>query len=80
MIQLGPRANPAGAATGNKDDANDGDGDNDDDGESVASTEPEGGDTGIETLTRATTGSTKETQTTTAAPVSTPTSPSPCYC
>ncbi|SGY55966.1 BQ5605_C006g04098 [Microbotryum silenes-dioicae] len=78
MIQLGPRANPAGAATGNKDDANDGDGDNDDDdGESVASTEPEGGDTGKETLTRATTGPTKETQTTTAAPVSTPTSPSP---
>ncbi|SGY11899.1 BQ5605_C011g06311 [Microbotryum silenes-dioicae] len=70
MIQLGPRANPAGAATGNKDDANDG-------GKSVASTKPEGGDTGKETLTRATTGSTKETQTTTAAPVSTPTSPSP---
>ncbi|SGY88669.1 BQ5605_C136g13401 [Microbotryum silenes-dioicae] len=68
-----------GAATGNKDDANDGDGDDDDDddGESVASTEPEGGDTGKETLTRATTGPTKETQTTTAAPVSTPTSPSP---
>ncbi|SGY11601.1 BQ5605_C094g13074 [Microbotryum silenes-dioicae] len=79
MIQLGPRANPAGAATGNKDDANDDDGDDDDDGggESVASTEPEGGDTGKETLTRATTGPTKETQTTTAAPVSTPTSPSP---
>ncbi|SGY27460.1 BQ5605_C128g13347 [Microbotryum silenes-dioicae] len=73
MIQLGPRANPAGAATGNKDDANDDDGG----GESVASTEPEGGDTGKETLTRATTGPTKETQTTTAAPVSTPTSPSP---
>ncbi|KDE02174.1 hypothetical protein MVLG_07254 [Microbotryum lychnidis-dioicae p1A1 Lamole] len=70
MIQLGPRANPAGEATGNKDDANDG-------GKSVASTEPEGGDTGKETLTRATTGSTKETQTTTAGPVSTPTSPSP---
>ncbi|SGY77165.1 BQ5605_C005g03570 [Microbotryum silenes-dioicae] len=79
MIQLGPRANPAGAATGNKDDANDGDGDDDDDddGESVASTEPEGGDTGKETLTRATTGPTKETQTTTEAPISTPTSPSP---
>ncbi|SGY41788.1 BQ5605_C003g02557 [Microbotryum silenes-dioicae] len=78
MIQLGPRANPAGAATGNKDDANDGDSDDDDDdGESVASTEPEGGDTGKETLTLATTGPTKETQTTTAAPVSTPTSPSP---
>ncbi|SGY45171.1 BQ5605_C001g00257 [Microbotryum silenes-dioicae] len=77
MIQLGPRANPAGAATGNKDDANDGDDDDDDGGESVASTEPEGGDTGKETLTRATTGPTKETQTTTAAPVSTPTSPSP---
>ncbi|SGY89027.1 BQ5605_C132g13378 [Microbotryum silenes-dioicae] len=75
MIQLGPRANPAGAATGNKDDANDDD--DDDGGESVASTEPEGGDTGKETLTRATTGPTKETQTTTAAPVSTPTSPSP---
>ncbi|SGY15559.1 BQ5605_C013g07403 [Microbotryum silenes-dioicae] len=73
MIQLGPRAIPAGAATGNKDDANDDDGG----GESVASTEPEGGDTGKETLTRATTGPTKETQTTTAAPVSTPTSPSP---
>ncbi|SCZ91661.1 BZ3500_MvSof-1268-A1-R1_Chr5-1g07589 [Microbotryum saponariae] len=83
MIQLGPRANPAGAATGNKDDANDGDCDD----ESVASTEPEatgglrraatGRDTGEETLTRATVGSTKETRTTTAAPVSTPTSPSP---
>ncbi|SCZ98675.1 BZ3500_MvSof-1268-A1-R1_Chr3-1g05541 [Microbotryum saponariae] len=71
MIQLGPRANPAGAVTANKDDANDGD------DESVVSTEPEGGDTGEETSTRATLGSTKETQTTTAAPVSTPTSPSP---
>ncbi|SDA04182.1 BZ3500_MvSof-1268-A1-R1_C120g00655 [Microbotryum saponariae] len=71
MIQLGPRANPAGAVTANKDDVNDGD------DESVVSTEPEGGDTGEETLTRATLGSTKETQTTTAAPVSTPTSPSP---
>ncbi|SCZ95500.1 BZ3500_MvSof-1268-A1-R1_C113g00620 [Microbotryum saponariae] len=40
MIQLGPRANPAGAVTANKDDANDGD------DESVVSTEPEGGDTG----------------------------------
>ncbi|SCZ99702.1 BZ3500_MvSof-1268-A1-R1_C082g00442 [Microbotryum saponariae] len=68
---LGPRANPAGAVTANKDDANDGD------DESVVSTEPEGGDTGEETSTRATLGSTKETQTTTAAPVSTPTSPSP---
>ncbi|SDA08465.1 BZ3501_MvSof-1269-A2-R1_C37g00163 [Microbotryum saponariae] len=71
MIQLGPRANPAGAVTTNKDDANDGD------DESVVSTEPEGGDTGEETSTRAILGSTKETQTTTAAPVSTPTSPSP---
>ncbi|SDA06491.1 BZ3501_MvSof-1269-A2-R1_Chr4-1g06536 [Microbotryum saponariae] len=71
MIQLGPRANPAGAVTANKDDANDGD------DESIVSTEPEGGDTGEETSTRATLGSTKETQTTTAAPVSTPTSPSP---
>ncbi|SCZ92378.1 BZ3501_MvSof-1269-A2-R1_Chr2-1g04365 [Microbotryum saponariae] len=71
MIQLGPRANPAGAVTANKDDANDGD------DESVVSTEPEGGDTGEETSTRAILGSTKETQTTTAAPVSTPTSPSP---
>ncbi|SCZ96566.1 BZ3500_MvSof-1268-A1-R1_Chr4-4g07432 [Microbotryum saponariae] len=71
MIQLGPRANPAGAVTANKDDANDGD------DESVVSTEPEGGDTGEETSTRATLGSTKETQTTMAAPVSTPTSPSP---
>ncbi|SDA01136.1 BZ3500_MvSof-1268-A1-R1_Chr10-4g03094 [Microbotryum saponariae] len=71
MIQLGPRANPAGAVTANKDDANDGD------DEPVVSTEPEGGDTGEETSTRATLGSTKETQTTTAAPVSTPTSPSP---
>ncbi|SDA05403.1 BZ3501_MvSof-1269-A2-R1_Chr12-1g03387 [Microbotryum saponariae] len=71
MIQLGPRANPAGAVTAKKDDANDGD------DESVVSTEPEGGDTGEETSTRATLGSTKETQTTTAAPVSTLTSPSP---
>ncbi|SCZ92424.1 BZ3501_MvSof-1269-A2-R1_Chr2-1g04383 [Microbotryum saponariae] len=55
MIQLGPRANPAGAVTANKDDANDGD------DESVVSTEPEGGDTGEETSTRATLGSTKET-------------------
>ncbi|SCZ97763.1 BZ3500_MvSof-1268-A1-R1_Chr7-3g09564 [Microbotryum saponariae] len=71
MIQLGPRANPAGAVTANKDDANDGD------DESIVLTEPEGGDTGEETSTRATLGSTKETQTTTAAPVSTPTSPLP---
>ncbi|SGZ13610.1 BQ5605_C028g10580 [Microbotryum silenes-dioicae] len=52
MIKLGPRANPAGAATGNKNDANDGDGDD----ESVASTESEGGESGEEMLTRATMG------------------------
>ncbi|SGY45701.1 BQ5605_C001g00324 [Microbotryum silenes-dioicae] len=64
MIQLGPRTNPATDLAS----ANDTDEDDNIDGASVASTEPEGDDTGDATSTNATAGSENRTQTTAAAP------------
>ncbi|SCV70561.1 BQ2448_3323 [Microbotryum intermedium] len=74
MIQLGPRSNPADPADASQPTSNADKDDKDENGDdaSVASTEPEGDDTGGATSTMATAGS----ETTAAAPASTSTSSS----